>query len=801
MRKPSFSLSDAVWFALGFLATICQVLLLREFMVFCGGSELGIAVLLSTWLFGIVTGALASFTLMRIGLSPRALLPPILTMLALASPFGLVLIRYADLLIDLPAGALASLPQLATVAFAASLPPSALVGLAFPLACRWTGTAGASTIGRVYALEAAGSVCAGLAHTFLLVTRLPALQIALLSGAGLALAATALASRGLRDDASHRARQTLGRCAATAATLILLVSGLWPGAAHWLDRQTLEHRWGWTHPGIELLDSLETPYQRLETGRFSNRTLLAANGMVLGTIPDRYGSTLEGHFILSLHPAPERVLLIGGLELGVLTPMLSHPGLRELVLLEQDPVLPELYRTHAAEVDHQALADPRLRLVSGDGRRFVNRDPGGWDLVAVLLPDPATSAVNRCYTTEFYAACHRLLRPGGLLLCRVTASENYLGGEAGNLARSIMATLQGVFPQVEVAGGTRLFFLAHLEWAAGRETFKVVNSRVETLEANFLASGTRDGIRPPPFSSLAGWDRTRTLLRELTRMPDGGASLRNSDNRPQAQLHTLRLWSRFSGDSFDHWFRILLQPLPDWVPVTLAALALGWALLPLLHRFGRPRGRGAALPAVVAAGFCGMALELLCITVHQSACGTLYRMIGSLVALFMLGLALGGAGAAPLARRVARTDSLGHHRILALGLAGQGVMALAAPGALLLLGTGFAPLQVPRSAEVLVLLLATLSGWFTGLALPAAGGILIHHRHTGDTAAGQSRDTGLAASLVNSADHLGAAAAALLVGLLIIPRLGVSGCAGLLVAISWCCALRLLLEGWREKAS
>ena len=71
MNHPPIQRPPATaWFALGFLATICQVLLLRDFLVVCAGSELGIALLLFTWLAGIAAGAMISRPLLRRARAP-----------------------------------------------------------------------------------------------------------------------------------------------------------------------------------------------------------------------------------------------------------------------------------------------------------------------------------------------------------------------------------------------------------------------------------------------------------------------------------------------------------------------------------------------------------------------------------------------------------------------------------------------------------------------------------------------------------------------------------------------------------
>ena len=58
--------------------------------------------------------------------------------------------------------------------------------------------------------------------------------------------------------------------------------------------------------------------------------------------------------------------------------------------------------------------DPRLRLVDGDGRRFVRQDQSQWDVIAVDAFDPKTASAT-FYTREFYQEARARLAPGGLL--------------------------------------------------------------------------------------------------------------------------------------------------------------------------------------------------------------------------------------------------------------------------------------------------------------------------------------------------------------------------------------------------
>jgi len=440
-----------------------------------------------------------------------------------------------------------------------------------------------------------------------------------------------------------------------------------------------------------------------------------------------------------------------------------------------------------------ALSDPRFKLETGDGRRWINQaartgstERDAWDLIAVLVPDPTTAMINRYYTREFHTACRALLSPGGVLFCRVTASANYLEDETGALAKTVYGALGASFHTVSAGGGDRLLLAASDQPATDLLS-------ADRLVRHYEESGTIDpGFSPFVFHTQVEDQRNRFIEMKLRQpLPDRIEAL-NSDWRPLAQAHTIRLWSRFSGEAVDQAFQWLFRPLPTWPAAAGLFILISWALWPLAKRQGAAatgRNHGSVLPAVAVAGFAGLGLELICLHLYQGAFGTLYRMIGSVVALFMLGLALGGATATPLHRRLASDSLAGQRRVLALGLSGQALSALAAP-ALLLLVTGNDPLFTLHGVpQALVMLLVAIVGWFTGLALPAAGGAL--DRVNTDNGAAT---TGRASALVNAADHLGAAAAAALVGLVALPRFGVPAISWMLALLTSCSAARIWLE-------
>ena len=241
------------------------------------------------------------------------------------------------------------------------------------------------------------------------------------------------------------------------------------------------------------------------------------------------------------------------------------------------------------------------------------------------------------------------------------------------------------------------------------------------------------------------------------------------DDRPASFLHALaRRQQTTAGGG-----RVVgaLSRLPVVVLVLLALLPSAVVTVRSWTAGVSPRRRAAsaASHAVAVAGAAGMGFSLLLLLSFQARVGALYGALGVLTAMFMLGLALG----ALLAHRVLRAGEGGSGATgpLRLALAGALAYAVALPWTL------DAAAEASESGLVAALLahgaLLLAAGVVTGSFFPLGAAVrLAAGAGAGDTA-----------GRLETADHVGAAAAALVGAVFFIPTLGFTRSAWLLAAL------------------
>ena len=329
---------------------------------------------------------------------------------------------------------------------AALVVPTALcLGLAFPLALAMAGATRDDATGRfsaIYALNTAGSVAGSLAAGFLTIPAF-GLQVTLQIACACLLLATAAVF--LRGGLSERARTAVGTAAVAAATVVitappwdraLMASGAYLYAP-------------FVPPDLPLEPMLKAGTLRyyadgaaatVSVKTLTGTTTLTVDGKTdASNRGDMLTQALVAHVPLLLHPSPSRVAVVGlgsGVTAGA---ALTHP-VSAVDVIELSPEVVEASRFFDTE-NRRALADPRTRLVVGDGRSHLRLSRQTYDVIVSEPSNPWIAGVAALFTREYFAEAKARLAPGGVF-CQWANAYNI--GEAD--LRAIAATFLGQFP-------------------------------------------------------------------------------------------------------------------------------------------------------------------------------------------------------------------------------------------------------------------------------------------------------------------------------------------------------------------
>lgn len=494
-------------------------------------------------------------------------------------------------------------------------------------------------------------------------------------------------------------------------------------AGDWLA----EAGWRWSRRPGELGSWTETRRQRFEASA-GRPTAVYADGRLAATFPDPFTTLPEAHLIMLLHTDPERVLAVGCTIDGSVEALIRHP-VHELILVEDDPSVFRLLG--------RWYGDDFLGFLDRDTVRTLATDPlpalaheRNLDLVILADGDPTTLRGNRTRTVEFFTMCRRALNDSGVLVVRVGVSDTYLGGTAGTLLETLISTLREVFPNVVAVPGNRILLVA------GGPSSRI-SLDVPELERRLAKRPSAAAALPAQMLGLLV-DPTRQ--KALEQFVDSAAAPLNTATWPRAVIFAAGLHEARSQPTLALVFGETHGRGRRWLVWILAAAIAGSLATATLPR--RPI-RAAAAAAVV--GATSMGWWLLLLGIWQTTRGSVYAEIGVLTGLFMAGVAIGGRFGLRARRR------------------GLSLPTVICCGALLslLIAAG-----VPRWAPVvLVPCFLAVGGALTGRAFGDLGTL----------AGGGSARHG--AGIAFAADEIGAAAAALTIGTVAVPWVGMAATA------------------------
>ncbi len=155
-----------------------------------------------------------------------------------------------------------------------------------------------------------------------------------------------------------------------------------------------------------------------------------------------------------IHPAMvrarsrRRVLIIGGAEGGPLREVLRYPDVEQVVMVDIDGELVDICRAHLGDLYGDPWSDPRVELIVGDGRAYIEANTG-LDVIVLDLTEPcADGPAQRLFTCEFYQRVRAVLTPGGVCCAQLGPFGETFHGEARHTFGAVFECAQDVVLEV-----------------------------------------------------------------------------------------------------------------------------------------------------------------------------------------------------------------------------------------------------------------------------------------------------------------------------------------------------------------
>ena len=204
---------------------------------------------------------------------------------------------------------------------------------------------------------------------------------------------------------------------------------------------------GITIKTAKTLFSGKSEFQQLdivETLEFGKMMLL--DGLVMVTERDEFiYHDMITHPALFTHPAPRKVLVIGGGDGGSIREIMKHPEVELAILCEIDGLVIdksiELLPSMACEIDG---SNPRVKLHVNDGLAYIRDHQNEFDVILVDSTDPIGPAVG-LFEEDFYRLVFSALKDDGIMIAQSESPFYH-----AEIQKKMYQNLRAVFPIVEM---------------------------------------------------------------------------------------------------------------------------------------------------------------------------------------------------------------------------------------------------------------------------------------------------------------------------------------------------------------
>ena len=460
----------------GFVALSYEVIWSRVLALIIGSSVYAFSIMLTTFLVGLAAGAaIASRMVDRIN-RPVRMFAFIEVAVGVTSLIGAYMFNdlpyvFVQLYrwVDSSAFGLLLFARFLIASFV-MIVPTFLLGALFPLVVRIISSRKLArttgrTVGDAYAANTLGAIAGSFASGFILIPwlgLLGSLRLCVALNFVVAAAAFSASAKGSpgKGNQSRRANVSATVGFATSALLIVVVA---LGEPPW-DPEVMSSAVYRYAPSLtdktrqELFEFLKSGqgetifYEEGITAtvavqRQGGGRVLKVNGKPeASTAGDMPTQILIGALPLLVRERTDDVLLIG-LGSGVTLGSIEQFPIKRVTCVELEPAVIEASR-YFEDVNNRPLEDPRLRMISNDGRNFIYTTDEKFDVIVSEPSNPWVTGVANLFTLEYFKRGAERLKDDGLFSQWLQIYEM-----APEDVRTLIATFRAAFPKVYLFRG------------------------------------------------------------------------------------------------------------------------------------------------------------------------------------------------------------------------------------------------------------------------------------------------------------------------------------------------------------
>jgi len=208
----------------------------------------------------------------------------------------------------------------------------------------------------------------------------------------------------------------------------------------------------------------------IDTEQFGR--MLTLDSIIQTNIADEFVyHEMISHIPLLTHKNPEKAVVIGGGDGGVIREIVKHQSIKKAVLAEIDGKVVEACKKYLPEISC-GLSDPKAEVCIGDGIKYIKEHSNEFDVICVDSTDPIGPAVG-LFAKDFYQSIFDSLKDDGIFVAQTESP--FFNKE---LLTRVYSDIKSIFPIV------RVYYGVVPTYPGGLWTFTMGSKKYDPLEVD-----------------------------------------------------------------------------------------------------------------------------------------------------------------------------------------------------------------------------------------------------------------------------------------------------------------------------